>query len=141
MLRPEVTEALRGSNHIIHAGDVGDPGVLAALGALAPVTAVRGNTDAASWARDLPAETLLEVGGVWIAVVHDLATLRLDPRAAGVAAVVFGHSHRSCLEDRGGILYINPGAAGPRRFNLPVSAGRLRIAGGSVQGEILPLPV
>ncbi|MBI5014789.1 MAG: metallophosphoesterase family protein [Deltaproteobacteria bacterium] len=141
LLRPEALAALKGAAHLVHAGDVGTPELLAALRALAPVTAVRGNTDAAPWARDLPTETLVEVRGVWIAVVHDLSTLRLDPRAAGASAVVFGHSHRPLVEDRGGILYVNPGAAGPRRFGFPVSVGRLRIAGGRAVGEIAPLAV
>jgi putative phosphoesterase len=115
--------------------------VLAALGTLAPVIAVRGNTDSAPWARDLPLQAVIEVGGLHLCVVHDLAQLDLDPKAAGVAAVVFGHSHRPQLEERGGVLYINPGSAGPRRFTLPVSVARLRITGGRIEGEIVRLAV
>lgn len=139
LLRPEAVEALRGSGRILHAGDVGDPAILRALSALAPVTAVAGNCDVAPWARELPAETLVEVAGVWIALVHDLATLSLAPAAAGAAVVVHGHSHQPRIEERGGVLYVNPGSAGPRRFTLPVTAARLRLAGGRVEAELVPL--
>ena len=139
LLRPEALNALRGSDYIIHAGDVGDPGILAQLGAIAPVTAVRGNTDRERWARELPATNVLQVGEVSIYVLHDVGTLDLDPRAACFGAVVSGHSHRPFQERREGVLFFNPGAAGPRRFNLPVTIGRLRIAGNQLSAEIIPL--
>lgn len=139
LLRPEVLDTLRGCDRILHAGDVGDDGVLRALSALAPVTAVAGNCDVAPWARDLPKETLSEVAGVWIALVHDLATLSLVPAAAGVRVVVHGHSHRPAIGEHGGVLYVNPGSAGPRRFTLPVTAARLHVADGRVEAKLLPL--
>ena len=127
LLRPEALEALRGSRYIVHAGDIGDPAILQALARLAPVTAVRGNNDTGSWARSLGEHAVLEAGGRRIFVLHDLNTLELDPAAAGFDAVVAGHSHRPGKQRRGGVLYLNPGSAGPRRFGLPVSLGRLVI--------------
>ncbi len=139
LLRPEAVAALRGSDYIIHAGDVGDAAILTELSGIAPVTAVRGNVDREKWARDLPATNVLQLNGVAIYVLHDLAELDLDPRSANVAAVIFGHSHRPSQEMRNGVLFFNPGAAGPRRFTLPVSVGRLRVVGGNVSAEILTL--
>jgi hypothetical protein len=139
LLRPEAIEALRGSEHIIHAGDVGAPEILDELGTIAPVTAVRGNIDRASWAQKLPETEVLEVGEVSIYVLHDLAQMDLKPKAAGFAAVVSGHSHIPKQETRDGILYFNPGSAGPRRFKLPASVGRLIVVNGKIRGEILPL--
>jgi len=141
LLRPEAVEALRGAARIVHAGDIGAPDVLERLAAIAPVTAVRGNNDRDAWARGLPETEALEVGGVWLYVLHDRATLDLDPRAAGFAAVITGHSHRPAVERRDGVLYFNPGSAGPRRFDLPVAVGRLHLAAGAVNGEIVPLSV
>jgi uncharacterized protein len=137
LLRPEAIEALRGSDHIIHAGDVGSPEVLEKLSAIAPVTAVRGNVDKGAWSRKLPETQVLEVGGVSIYVLHDLAQLDLKPKATGFAAVVSGHSHVPKQETRDGVLYFNPGSAGPRRFKLPVSVGKLVVEGGGVRGELL----
>jgi putative phosphoesterase len=141
LLRPEAIAALRGSDFIIHAGDVGDPGILAKLRELAPVTAVRGNIDNGAWARDLPASEVLEAGGVSIYVLHILSDLDLKPEAAGFAAVVYGHSHAPKQELRNGILYFNPGSAGPRRFRLPVSVGRLIVDAGKLRGELVKLSV
>jgi putative phosphoesterase len=139
-LRPEAIEALRGSDHIIHAGDVGSPEILEKLSSIAPVTAVRGNVDKGAWSRKLPEAEVLELGGVSIYVLHDLAQLDLKPKAAGFAAVVSGHSHVPKQEMRDGVLYFNPGSAGPRRFKLPVSMGRLIVENGGVRGELFDLP-
>lgn len=141
LLRPEAAEALRGSDQILHAGDVGAPEVLAALARLAPITAVRGNVDTSSWARKLRDTEVVEAGGTLIFVLHDLGQLDLKPEAAGFRVVVHGHSHRPKMEERKGVLYFNPGSAGPRRFKLPVSVGRLRIEGGKIDGELMELPV
>lgn len=137
LLRPEAVAPLRGSDHIIHAGDVGDAEILKQLNAIAPLTAVRGNVDREAWARKLPETQVLEAGGISIYVLHSVADLDLKPEAAGFAAVVSGHSHMPKQEVRKGVLYFNPGSAGPRRFKLPVSVGRLVIRGGKVRGEIL----
>jgi len=139
LLRPEAVAALQGSDYIIHAGDVGDPGILVRLTTIAPVTAVRGNVDGEKWARDLPETNVLEVGSIAIYVLHDVGRLDLDPRSAKFAAVIFGHSHRPSQEMRNGVLFFNPGAAGPRRFTLPVTVGRLRISGSQVSAEIIHL--
>lgn len=140
-MRPEAVEALRGSNHIIHAGDVGSPEILDKLSAIAPVTAVRGNIDKGPWSRKLPQNDVLEIGGISIYVLHDLAQLDLNPKAAGFAVVVSGHSHIPKQETRDGVLYFNPGSAGPRRFKLPVSVGKLTVEEGGVRGELVLLHV
>jgi uncharacterized protein len=139
LLRPEALAALQGSDYIIHAGDIGDTDILVQLGAIAPVTAVRGNVDREQWARDLPETNVLEVGSTAIYVLHDLGRLDVDPRSAKFAAVIFGHSHRPSQEMRNGVLFFNPGAAGPRRFTLPVTVGRLRIIGTQLSVEIISL--
>jgi putative phosphoesterase len=123
LMRPEALDALRGSDLILHAGDVGKPQVLAALRAIAPVVAVRGNVDTAPWAAELP-ET---AGANGIFVIHDVHQLAIEPRAAGFRAVVSGHSHKPGMTERDGVLYINPGSAGPRRFRLPVTLARLDV--------------
>src|SRR5205807_828884 len=120
LLRPQALAALRGSALIIHAGDVGDPAILAALGEIAPVFAVRGNVDRGAWANDLPASELVEFEQHSIYVLHDLGELDLDPASAGLHAVISGHSHRPSIETKRGVLYFNPGSAGPRRFDLPI---------------------
>jgi putative phosphoesterase len=125
LLRPEALRALAGSELIVHAGDIGSPEILDALAAIAPVVAVRGNIDTAPWARQLPETAVAEAGSSRIYVLHDLKQLDLDPRAAGFAAVVSGHSHRPGRTERAGVLYINPGSAGPRRFRLPVTVALL----------------
>jgi putative phosphoesterase len=141
LLRPEALKALRGSQQIIHGGDVGDPEILDQLATIAPVTAVRGNVDKAAWARKLPETEVVEVGGICIYVLHDLAQLDLKPEAAGFKAVIYGHSHVPKQGVKNNVLYFNPGAAGPRRFKLPVSIGRLIVRNGEIQGEIKILDV
>lgn len=136
LLRAEAVEALRGCDRILHAGDVGSPAVLDRLRALAPVTAVRGNTDLGPWAETLPTLEVVEVGGLALCLIHDLDDLDLDPAAAGFGAVVFGHSHRPESRRHRGVLYVNPGSAGPRRFDLPVSVGRLFVSGGTLEAEL-----
>jgi putative phosphoesterase len=136
LLRPEALTALRGSHRIIHAGDVGSPKILEQLTTIAPVTAVRGNIDKDAWARKLPETEVFEIAGLSIYILHDLSKLDLRPQAAGFAAVISGHSHVPKQETRDGVLYFNPGSAGPRRFNLPVTLGRLVIASGGVRAEI-----
>jgi hypothetical protein len=139
LLRPEALTALQGARHIVHGGDVGDESILRALEAIAPVTVARGNVDTAAWARRLPLTAVLDVDGVRIYVVHDIATLDIDPPAAGVDVVVFGHSHRPGIETRGDVLYLNPGSAGPRRFDLPASVARITIDGGAATAEIVEI--
>jgi uncharacterized protein len=139
LLRPEAVAALTGVERIIHAGDIGERAVLDALGRLAPVSAVRGNNDRGGWTRHIPETEVVEVGGVALYVLHDLHELDLDPRAAGFAAVIAGHSHQPRQEERDGVLYFNPGSAGPRRFRLPVSLGRLTIERGRVTGRLTTL--
>jgi len=137
LLRPDALAALRGSEHIIHAGDVGAPEILDELGAIAPVTAIRGNIDNGAWARRLPDTEVVEVGGISIYVLHDLAHLDLKPEAARFRAVIYGHSHVPKQEMRGAVLYFNPGSAGPKRFRLPVTVGRLTLEGGTVRAEVV----
>jgi len=139
LLRPEAVAALRGAEQIIHAGDIGAPEVLSALEEIAPVTAVRGNNDRGPWAARVPATALLEAEGVSIYVVHDVHELDLDPAAAGVAVVVAGHSHQPSEDVRDGVLFFNPGSAGPRRFRLPICVGRLHIDGKAARAELITL--
>jgi putative phosphoesterase len=141
LVRPEALAALAGVERIVHAGDIGAPAVLRALERIAPVTAVRGNNDRDAWAAAIPETDVVEVGGVSLYVLHDLHELELDPCAAGFAAVIAGHSHQPRQEEREGVLFFNPGSAGPRRFKLPVSVGRLTVAGGRVSGALLTLDV
>lgn len=128
LLRPGTLEALQGSDLVIHAGDVGKPEVLTALRKLAPVVAVKGNIDKGEWASELPATALVEAGPAIIYVLHDIQELDLDPVTAGIHIVVSGHSHKPRRMERSGVLYINPGSAGPRRFQLPVTVARLDLA-------------
>ena len=130
---------MRGSDHIIHAGDIGSPEILGQLATIAPVTAVRGNVDKDAWARKLPETEVLEAGGISIYVLHDLAQLDLKPEAVGFNVVISGHSHVPKQEKRNGVLYFNPGSAGRKRFKLPVSLGRLLVEGGKVRGELITL--
>jgi len=128
LLRREAVEALRGSHLIVHAGDVGDPKILEELRKLAPVVAVRGNVDTQEWARTLPLTAVAEAGSVLIYVLHDVNALDLIPAAAGFRLVVSGHSHKPARMERDGVMYVNPGSAGPRRFQLPVTVARLNLA-------------
>jgi putative phosphoesterase len=139
LLRPEAVAALRGVDRIVHAGDIGAPEVLAALAELAPVTAVRGNNDKGPWARAIAETQVVDAGGVLIYVIHDVAELDVDPTAGGFGVVIAGHSHVPRNEVRDGVLWFNPGSAGPRRFKLPIALGRLTIEAGRARGEIVPL--
>jgi hypothetical protein len=136
LLRPEAVAALHASDYIVHAGDIGALEILDKLAEIAPVTAVRGNVDRADWARKIPTTNVLEVGDTSIYVLHSLQDLDLKPKAAGFAAVISGHSHVPKQERKNGVLYFNPGSAGPRRFHLPVSLGKLVVENGVVRGEI-----
>jgi hypothetical protein len=139
LVRPEALAALAGVERIVHAGDIGAPAVLDALARIAPVTAVRGNNDREGWAARIPETEVVEVGGLSLYVLHDLHELDLDPRAAGFAAIIAGHSHQPRQEERDGVLYLNPGSAGPRRFKLPVSLAVLTIADGRITPELRTL--
>ena len=139
LLRPEALAALAGAELIVHAGDVGKPEILDALRAIAPVVAVRGNVDLGAWAKTLPKTAVAQAGDALVYVLHDLDELDLDPAAAGFAAVVSGHSHQPRSYRRAGVLYINPGSAGPRRFRLPVTVARLHANQPSWQVEIVDL--
>jgi hypothetical protein len=139
LLRPEAVEALRGVDHIIHAGDIGAPEVLASLAEIAPITAVRGNNDKGAWAARIPATAVFEAPGLRLYVLHDVNELDLDPAVAGFSVVVAGHSHRPSLDERDGVLFFNPGSAGPRRFRLPISIGRLHVGEGATRGELITL--
>ena len=139
LLRPEAVAALRGVERIIHAGDIGAPEVLAALAAVAPVTAVRGNNDRGPWAEAIAHTQVVDAGGVLIYVIHDVADIDVDPAAGGFGVVIAGHSHQPMNEQRDGVLWFNPGSAGPRRFKLPIALGRLTIEAGRARGEIVTL--
>ena len=141
LLRPEALAFLRGSDRIVHGGDIGQASVLEQLGSIAPVTAVRGNNDRDAWAEAIPETDVLEVGEVRIYVIHDIARLDLDPAAAGFQVVVSGHSHKPQVHTRDGVLYVNPGSSGPRRFKLPIAAGELMIDGRTVQGRWTELQI
>jgi putative phosphoesterase len=141
LLRPEAVDALQGSQLILHAGDVGNADVLERLRAIAPTIAVRGNVDRGAWATALPMTDVVDVGSLHLYMLHDLASLDLDPKTAGLAAVISGHTHRPVAELRNGVLYLNPGSAGPRRFTLPVTVARLRVAGDRLSHEIVELRV
>ena len=141
LLRPEALAALAGSDHIIHAGDIGDPAVLQSLRAIAPVTAVRGNNDRAAWASGIAETETLRLGEAVVYGIHDVAQLDIDPRAAGVQAVVAGHSHKPSARVEDEVLYVNPGSAGPRRFTLPISVGHLHVQGARVRAELVTLEI
>jgi uncharacterized protein len=141
LVRPEAVAALEGCDLIVHGGDVGGPEVLERLRAIAPLRAVRGNNDRGAWARELPEFDEVEVGALSLYVLHEIAALDVDPKAEGFAVVVSGHSHRPHAETRDGVLYLNPGSAGPRRFSLPVTVARLTVRGARLSHEIVALPV
>ena len=141
LLRPEALHALRGVDHILHAGDVGKIDILERLQAIAPVTAIRGNIDRTGPCAALPATEAIELDGCLVYLVHALADLDLHPKAAGIGAVIYGHSHKSSIEWKDGVLYLNPGSAGPRRFSLPLSVALLETASDGLHPEIVSLVV
>ena len=139
LLRPEAKTFIKGSDYIIHGGDIGDPKILEELALLAPVTSVRGNNDKGIWAEMLPVNDCLKVGEVFIYVLHDLAELEIEPVAEGVQMVVTGHSHKPRVYDHEGVLYVNPGSAGPRRFKLPITVAEVIVSGHSVLARVVEL--
>jgi putative phosphoesterase len=139
LLRPQAIDFLRGSDCIIHAGDICGSMVIDELARIAPVTVVRGNNDRGAWANALPETELVKFGGIFVYVIHDLGQLDIDPDGAGVRVVVSGHSHKPVIEHRDGVLFVNPGSAGPRRFKLPISVAELVIAEGSVSARLVEL--
>ena len=140
LLRPEAVAALRGVEHILHAGDVGDIAILDALREIAPVTAIRGNVDVSGACAELPATDVVELGGRMFYLVHSVHDLDINPVAAGVAMVVSGHSHKASVQVRDGVIYFNPGSAGPRRFSLPVTVGFVTVEDG-VEASVMELAV
>jgi uncharacterized protein len=140
LLRPEAVAALRGVEHILHAGDVGDIAILDALWEIAPVTAIRGNVDVSGECAELPATDVVELGGRLFYLVHSVHDLDINPAVAGVGMVVSGHSHKASVEVRGGVVYFNPGSAGPRRFSLPVTMGFVTVEDG-VEASVMELAV
>jgi putative phosphoesterase len=141
LLRPQAKAFLRGCDHIIHGGDITDSSVLRELETLAPVTAVRGNNDRGAWADGLHETELVKIGEVFVYAIHDLRQLDIDPVAAGIQVVVSGHSHRPSIEERQGVLFVNPGSAGPRRFKLPIAVAELTVSGGAVAARIVELEI
>jgi len=139
LLRLEAKAFLEGCHYIIHGGDIGHPGIIEELTKIAPVTAVRGNNDTGLWAEDLRETEFLQIGEVVIYAIHDLAQLDLEPHWAGIHVVISGHSHKPLAEERKGVLYVNPGSAGPRRFKWPISVGELIVKGNSVSARLLEL--
>lgn len=139
LLRPEALALLAGCEHIVHAGDIGHAGILEQLSAIAPVTTVRGNNDKGEWAEELSVSVLFEFHRQWIYVIHDLGELDIDPAAAGVNVVISGHSHKPLIESRNGVLHINPGSAGPRRFSLPITFADLYVQGAQVTARIIDI--
>jgi uncharacterized protein len=139
LLRPEARAFLAGCDYIIHGGDIGRPEILEELEHIAPLISVRGNNDTQPWAARLRETELVRVGNIFVYVIHNLAELDIDPAAAGVRVVVCGHSHKPVIEERDGILYINPGSCGPRRFKVPISAGEITVSGSAVRARIVNL--
>jgi len=139
LLRPSALQFLQGCDHILHGGDIGKPQILETLASLAPVLAVRGNNDTADWAQDLPETAQIRLGGLAIHLIHDLAQLSIDPAATPVDVVVSGHSHKPGETRRDGVLYVNPGSCGPRRFRLPISMAELRIEDGRASAHFVHL--
>jgi uncharacterized protein len=141
LIRPEALTMLMGVERIVHAGDIGAPNILEKLQTIAPVQAIRGNNDKGLWTQNIPETLLFEVRGHSIHVLHDLAQIDLSPAAAGVSVVISGHSHKPVIENHEGVLYLNPGSAGPRRFRLPIAVAKLYIADDSVRAEIIELKI
>ena len=136
LLRPEAEQRLAGVAHIIHAGDIGRPEIIDRLRLIAPVIAIRGNVDSGDWANDYPETETVRLGGHLIHILHDINELQLDPVASGLSAVVSGHSHKPRMETKGGVLYLNPGSAGPRRFKLPITLATLELSAAGVRAEL-----
>jgi hypothetical protein len=141
LLRPQALDALRGCDVIVHAGDIGDAEILHRLRAIAPTHAVRGNNDRDAWAKSIPLTQIVELGGPRLYMLHDLSELDVDPAVEGFAAVVSGHSHKPHAERREGVLYVNPGSAGPRRFRLPIAVAKLYVRAGGLEYELIELRV
>jgi putative phosphoesterase len=141
LVRPEAVRALKGSELLIHAGDIGNPQMIEQLHEIAPTFVVRGNNDRGAWAADLPVTQVVEVGELLFYVLHEISQLDVDPAVAGFAAVVSGHSHQPSIQFRDGVLYLNPGSAGPRRFSLPVAVARVHVSGRQMRPEIVELRV
>jgi putative phosphoesterase len=141
LLRPQALDALVRVDGIIHAGDIGNAAVLERLAAIAPLAAIRGNNDAGDWAEAIPDTLRLDIGGVMVHVLHDAKQLDIDPAAEGIDVVIAGHSHKPSIEYRDGVLFVNPGSAGPRRFRLPVSVGFLEIDAGTASASLLTLDI
>jgi putative phosphoesterase len=141
LLRPEAVSFLRGCDHIVHGGDIGHAEILSQLSALAPVTAVRGNNDNGSWAERLAQTEFVQIGEIFVYALHDIAQLDIEPGGAGVHVVISGHSHKPSVQHRDGVLYVNPGSAGPRRFTLPISVAELVVEGRAVSARIVELEV
>lgn len=139
LLRREAVAFLRGCDHIVHGGDIGPPSIIDELAALAPLTVVRGNNDTAAWAQALPEAVCIQLAGVRLHVLHDLKRLDVDPVGAGIDVVIAGHSHRPRVEARGGVLYVNPGSAGPRRFRLPIAVAELVVTAGRIVPRLVEL--
>jgi putative phosphoesterase len=141
LLRSEARRFACECDHLIHGGDIGSPEILEDLAAIAPLTVVRGNNDSQPWAEHLPETDLVRIGGIFIYVIHDIAQLDIDPQAVGVRVIVSGHSHQPSVQDRAGVLYVNPGSCGPRRFKLPIAVGELIVDGAEVRARTLELAV
>lgn len=141
LARPQALDALHGVDLIIHVGDIGKPEVLDALEPIAPLHAIKGNNDRGAWAKKLPDTLILTVGGVTLYLIHDVHELSFEPSKRGIAALISGHSHKPSIVERDGVLFVNPGSAGPRRFKLPVAVGKLRVADGKVNAEIVELQI
>ena len=140
LFRAEANRFASGCDYLIHSGDIGSPDILEQLAAIAPLTAVKGNNDTQGWAGHLRETEMIRVGGVFVYVIHDLCELDIEPRAAGVRVIVSGHSHRPSIQERNGVLFVNPGSCGPRRFKLPVSVGELLVEGSEVRAQTFELP-
>lgn len=141
LLRPQALDLLRGCDLILHAGDMGSADIIPTLRQMAPVTAVRGNVDAGAWAREFEVEEAVEVGEHSLFMIHDLDDLAFDPAEAGFDVIIYGHSHRPKVETLGGVLHLNPGSAGPRRFDLPISLAKIHLEGGELHTEMLTIEV
>ncbi len=136
LLRPEVLSAVEGVDHILHAGDVGDPAILQRLSTIAPVTAIRGNIDTAGPCSKLPPTEMVQIGEAWFYLLHNLTALDINPSAAGVHAVIYGHTHQPAQRTHNGVLYLNPGSVGPRRFRLPIAMAFVTIRNGLFEVEM-----